>query len=237
MLREALAKEREKQQADDAAAAERDRLAKAAAAAQLQAQADRAQALKAEVAQLEQAAAQAKADAETEQRKAAEARKAVTSAEKTAALTPATAPAPAPVNGALDAGQIALVRPIQGELQRLGCYAGNDGDWTSAATRRGVARFVQYAKLASAPDAPNGPLLDDLKARHDRLCPSECAFGEVEAGGRCVAKTCGRGEVLSRTGVCVARPAARRETAVNAAPKAAAKSGHCFSFNGNQYCE
>ena len=236
LLQEALAKEREKQKAEDQAAAERDRTAKENADRELQAEADRAQALKAEVARLEEAAAQAKANAQTEEQKAAEVRKAVSSAEKTAALTPA--PAPAASHDALGAEQIALVQPIQTELQRLGCYAGNDGDWSSAATRRGVARFVQYAKLTAAPDWPSATLLDDLKGRHDRLCPSECSIGEVETGGRCVAKTCGRGEILSRAGVCISRPIAHRETTANLAPKAREQpKAHCFSFNGNQYCE
>ena len=233
LLQEALAKEREKQKAEDQAAAERDRVAKDNAERELQAQAERAAALKAEVARLEEAAAQAKADAQTEAQKAAEARKAVSSAEQTAALTPATG------HDALGAEQIALVQPIQAELQRLGCYAGNDGDWSSAATRRGLARFAQYAKLTAAPDSPSATLLDDLKGRRDRLCPSECLVGEVETGGRCVAKACGRGEILSRTGLCISRPVAHRETTANLAPKAhePASKAHCFSFNGNQYCE
>lgn len=234
LLQEALAKDREKQIADEKAAAERDRIAKENADRELQAQQERALALKAEVARLEQDAAQAKANAAAEAQKAADAQKAASAAEKTAALTPPSQPAS---REAFSPEQAALVAPIQTELQRLGCYFGNE-DWNSAAMKRGVARFAQYAKLAAAPDAPSASLLDDLKARRDRVCPSECSLRETEVGGRCVAKTCGRGEILSRTGACVAKPAAPREAVANAAPKAREISkGRCFSFNGNQYCE
>lgn len=205
LLQEALARDREKQAADEKAAAERDRIAKENSDRELQAQLDRAQALKIEVARLEQDAAQATANAQAEAQKAADAQKAASDAEKTAALTP-----PPASHDEFSAERVALVAPIQTELRRLGCYFGAD-EWYSAAMKRGVARFAQYAKLASAPDSPSASLLDDLKARRDRICPSECSPRETEVGGRCVAKTCGRGEFLSRTGACVAKPAAPRE--------------------------
>jgi hypothetical protein len=104
--------------------------------------------------------------------------------------------------------------------------------------KRGVARFAQYAKLASPPDSPSAALLDDLKGRRERVCPSECTAREVEVGGRCVARACARGETVGRNGACVAKPAAPRQAVANAAPKTHEPAkGHCFSFNGNQYCE
>ncbi len=104
--------------------------------------------------------------------------------------------------------------------------------------RLGVARYARYAKLAAPPEAPDAALLDGLKGQHERVCPPECSAREVVADGRCVAKACARGEILARNGACVARPAAPRVAAAREAVKApAAAKGHCFSFNGNQYCE
>ncbi len=244
LLREAIDRDRGKQAEAAQNAAEHDRLARENSDRVSQAESDRAQALKAEIVQLEQQAAQAKADAAAEAQRAADARRAAAVAEekRVALATPSAGPA------ALTAEQIALVSPIQFELRRLGCYSGG-GDWTSSEMQRGVAKYVQYAKLASAPDAPSAALLEGLKDQHARVCPSECSAREVEANGRCVAKTCGPGEVLARNGACVARPAAPRVAAardVAKAPVAAARDAanapvssktHCFTFGGNQYCE
>jgi hypothetical protein len=80
-------------------------------------------------------------------------------------------------------------------------------------------------------------LLEDLKGRRDRLCPPDCSAHEVSIGGRCVAKTCGHGEILNRAGQCVAKPAPHEIATRSAAPAKPAGGGHCFVFNGNQYCE
>jgi Caspase domain len=198
-----------------------------------QADSDRAQDLKSKIAQLELQVAQAKADVVAQTQKAADVKKTVDS--------PRVAPAPAePLTkvASLLPEQAALVGPIQAELKRLGCYGG--GDWASAEMQRAVAKYVRYAKLDGAPDAPSRSLLEGLKSQHDRVCPSECTAREVELGGRCVARTCGRGEILTKTGSCAPRLAAPRVAASReAAPKTApvASKGHCFSFNGNQYCE
>jgi len=237
LLGEAIDRDRGKQAEAEQIAAARDRLARENAERVAQTESDRAQALKTEIAELEQQAAQAKADAAAEAQKAADARQAAAAAEdkRVAATTPAT---PSAGPAALTAEQIALVAPIQSELRRLGCYGGG-GDWTSSEMQRGVAKYVQYAKLASAPAAPSAALLDGLKGQRARLCPSECSPREVEANGRCVAKACGPGEVLARNGACVARPAAPRvAAAAREATKApVASQSHCFTFGGNQYCE
>jgi hypothetical protein len=236
LLREALDRDRAKQAANEQAAADRDRAARESADHLLQSDSDRALALKSEIAQLEDQAAKAKADALAEAQKAADAKKAADSADvKLALATPATASVGASV---LTPEQVALVAPIQSELRRIGCYGGN-GDWASAEMQRGVVKYARYAKLASPPDAPDAALLDGLRGQRDRVCPSECSAREVEAGGRCVAKTCGPGEYLARNGACVARPPAAPRVAVarDAAKVTAAPKGRCFNFNGNQYCE
>jgi hypothetical protein len=214
-------------QADQAGAAEEARTHEQALAAKLaEAEAER-QKLAAELAQRE--AAQQEAD---ERRRV----KAAAADTKLADATPATAGAGSAV---LTSEQTALVAPIQSELRRLGCFGG-DGDWTSIDMQRTVAKYARYANLASPPDAPSAALLEGLKSKRDRVCPSECSAREVEAGGRCVARNCGPGEYLTRNGACVARPAAppRRVAVSRDVPKAPVGSkGHCFSFNGSQYCE
>lgn len=203
----------------------------------LQAAADRAAALKAEIAQLELQAAQAKADAATEAQKAAEAKKAASAADTKVALAAPGVSA----TSALTPEQMALVVPIQLELVRVGCY-GAVGDWASTDMQRTVAKYARYAKLVAPPDAPSDALLNSLKQQRERVCPSECSPREVEAGGRCVAKSCGANEYLAKNGACIQRPpiAPRVATVREPAPKPKAPSagaGHCFNFNGNQYCE
>jgi hypothetical protein len=239
---------------DDEAVAKREQEAKAAADRELQAQLDRAQALKAEIASLEQQAAQAKANVRADEEKSADAQKAADAknavgAEKTASVTP---PQPT-AKVALTSEQLALVPPIRVQLRRLGCYFGADSEWDSTEMKRGVQKLARYAKLDSAPDSPTASFLDDLNRRQGRICPSECSALEEEVEGRCVAKPCGSGETLNRSGTCVANPSpkpqtkrqtALRKPAVQEAPKIRGpaklrepSTGHCFNFNGSQYCE
>ena len=238
--RQKLASELSQREAEQAArqkaASANEKVAQDAADRALKTESERAAALKAEIAELEKQAAEAKADAAAEAQKAADAKKAATAADaKVALASPGAVVAPA-----LTAEQAALVAPIQAELIRVGCY-GAAGDWMSAEMQRTIAKYARYAKLASPPEGPSSTLLEDLKRRRDRVCPAECSPREVESGGRCIAKTCGPNEYLSRNGACVQRPPAAPHVATvrEAAPKAApsAGNGHCFNFNGNQYCE
>lgn len=260
-LLDAIAKDREKQKADDQAAADQERERKEAADRDLRAQLDRAQALKDEIARLEQEAEQAQANVRADEKKAADAQRA-TEAQKSAALAekPTALTTLQPTGqGGLAPDQVALVQPIRSELRRLGCYLGADSEWNSPAMKLGVAKFAQYAKLASSPEFPSASLLEDLSQRHGRVCPSECSVLELEVDGRCIAKSCGPGQFLSRSGACLAnapvvnRPPpsspSKRQTALivapatrQAPPRAPRKvseqpKGHCFTFNGSQYCE
>ena len=236
LLREALDKQRKGEGDDEKARADRERVANEEKARQLQAEADRAEVLKSEIAQLEQDAAQAKARAEAEVQKAEDAKKAAAGSARVASIAPA-APARA---GDLGADRRALVAPIEAELRRVGCYVGGDGDWDAPSVRLGVAEYARYAKLAAPPIAPDAALLDSLKGLRERVCPLECSPRETAVNGRCVAKACPRGELLSRDGHCFARPAPARETApreVDRTQSRVSSRSRCFSFNGSQYCE
>ena len=195
---------------EDKARAERERVANEEKARESKAEADRAESLKAEIAQLEQQAAQAKASAQAEMQKAEEAKKASAETAKVASIAPAAASAE---TAGPSSEQRALAASIETELRRIGCYAGADRDWDAPSVRLGVAEYARYAKLAATPTSPDAALLDSLKGLHERVCPLECAPRETAVNGRCVAKGCPRGEILSRDGRCVARQAPLRATA------------------------
>ena len=141
-----------------------------------------------------------------------------------------------------------LVVAIKTELSRLGCYfAPINSNWQTPALRKAIEEFAVRTHRAKVPDAPATELLEDLKARRERVCGTTCGAREREKDGRCVAKTCPANEVLNRDGECV--PAADRR-AVQAAPaspkprraelpaaRSGAGRGGCFNFNGRQFCE
>jgi hypothetical protein len=237
------ARAREEALAAKLAAAETDRqnLARELAerqASQRQAEMDHGKATQEEVARLEPQAAQAKVDASLGGQKTAD----VKSSPVTADLRIAEAK-PAPTNAApspLSSEQTVLVAPIQSELRRLGCFGGG-GDWASSDMQRTVAKYAHYAKLTAPPDSPSAEFFESLKTKQDRVCPSECSAREVESGDRCVAKNCGPGEYLARTGNCEPLPAPPpKRVAIRhdaSKPATSGSKGHCFNFNGAQYCE
>lgn len=243
LVQEALAKEGGNRADDARSRAERDRAANEEQSWQLQAEADRAESLKAEIARLEQQAAQAKAVAQSEVQKADEAKKALAENAKVASIATS-----APQAVGLTSEQRVLVTPIEAELRRIGCYPGADQDWDSPAVRLGVAEYARYAKLTATPTLPDSALLDSLKGLRERICPLECSARETAVNGRCVAKTCPPGQILSRDGACFARPVSPHVTAAREADRPAPRKasphhapassgGRCFSFNGTQYCE
>jgi hypothetical protein len=98
-----------------------------------------------------------------------------------------------------------LVRAIQGELKRLGCYAGAvDQRWGSPSMKRALAGFSRHASLPS-PKEPEDEFLDRLKGQQARVCPLVCGPRDVARGGVCVAKVCPTGSRLDTDGECVPR--------------------------------
>ena len=244
LLREAQNRERNTQAEQDKARAERERVANEEKGRELQLEADRAEVLKTQVAKLEQEAEQAKATTQAEVQKAEEAKRVAAQAAKTAAAEAVAAPRP---TGDLVQGQHALVAPIESELRRIGCYDGATRDWDAPEVRLGVAEYARYSKLSATPSLPDSTLLDNLKNLHDRVCPLECSPGEIVVNGRCAARPAPR--VTATREVEAPRSAPREERAPAprkhqvAAREAGpthvrpASGGHCFTFNGAQYCE
>jgi Caspase domain len=223
-----------KQQTEGAPVAGQNSVGKEFAERSSQTDADQARALKLQIAQLELQALQAKSETLALQQKSDEAKNAAESAQTKATVVASTSVAAV---ASLTPDQASLVGPIQAELRRLGCNVGG-GDWGSPLMARGIAGYARLAKLESPPAAPSLSMLTDLKSRRDRICVPECSPREVESGGRCIAKVCGPNEVLARNGQCIARSAPPRMATVRDVARApAAAKGHCFSFNGNQYCE
>ncbi|NJO23027.1 MAG: hypothetical protein HC868_08825 [Sphingomonadales bacterium] len=95
-----------------------------------------------------------------------------------------------PVSPAPFAGDKAeLVRSLQTELQRVGCYPGAaDGQWKSQ-TRGALTQFARQAKLDLYTEKPSVAALDAVRARRNRVCPLDCGAGKVEKDGDCIAKT------------------------------------------------
>ncbi|PLX36606.1 MAG: hypothetical protein C0606_15155 [Hyphomicrobiales bacterium] len=89
-----------------------------------------------------------------------------------------------------DQMQPGIFRAIQKELKRLGCYRGAiDGKW-GPGSRRALAGYA--TRTASHFAEPDGRTLADAKKRKGTVCPLECAIGQIEKSGKCVAKPASR---------------------------------------------
>lgn len=88
-----------------------------------------------------------------------------------------------------------VVRQVQTELRRVGCYSGTqDGDWNKA-TRSALQQFNRRSKSNFDTTRPSSQLVDALKGHKDRVCPpsgkarrqaaSPPHPARHRAGGRC----------------------------------------------------
>jgi len=81
-----------------------------------------------------------------------------------------------------------LARSLQGELKRVGCYAGAvDGRW-DAQTKQALRDFARIAKVAVSGDDPTEQALEAVIGQKNRVCAAKCAPGETEKDGKCVAR-------------------------------------------------
>ena len=130
----------------------------------------------------------------------------------------------------------ALYTALQTELDRLGCYHGRiDGDWGDR-SRRALASYVRHSDSGEL--EPDAEALKVLKASATRVCPLVCGAREVARGGRCVAKTCPRGEVLDRRGRC-REPAVRKtrtDRGGSERPHSASRGGNCGRVAAGRMC-
>lgn len=103
----------------------------------------------------------------------------------------------------------ALVRRIQGELNRVGCNAGRpDGAWGQR-SRQALKSFAERSKLQLVSLDPLPELLDRLEDTKVRVCPLACSPRHRVEGESCVLKTCARGQTLNKYGNCISSPKAK----------------------------
>ena len=83
-----------------------------------------------------------------------------------------------------------LVREIQGELKRVGCFEGDvDGQW-GPSSRRAIAAFNERVNASLPFDQPDLILLTLVQGHKGRACGTDCPAGQGQAeNGRCVPKS------------------------------------------------
>jgi uncharacterized caspase-like protein len=172
----------------------------------------------AERAEREKSALAAKSPADTSPTDPAASEKA-----EIAMLTPPAEPVLPPSHPIEVLSGRALINAINKELKRVGCYPGRiDDRWAGARTRSSVKKFVKHAKYADPPEQPAAEFLAAIRAMPGRVCPLDCAPNQVEAGGRCVAKTCPGGAQPDARGACSGSQKAKPN---RAAPEAKRSTG------------
>lgn len=130
-----------------------------------------------------------------------------------------------------------LPRKIQAALAEAGCDPGGvDGQW-GRNSQKALDRFARYAKL-TLPDEPVSGQTLRLLQRHDgRVCPLSCNARQVEKNGRCVAKTCPSGQVLSSSGQCHDKSQAtttqKKPSSQNRGKKRRSRPAECDDYIGN----
>ena len=85
------------------------------------------------------------------------------------------------------ATRLQLVTALQGELKRVGCYAGEaSGSWDRE-TRGAVATFMDRVNAVLPVDEPDLTLLELVKAHPRATCDTSCPEGQnFDGRGRCV---------------------------------------------------
>jgi hypothetical protein len=105
---------------------------------------------------------------------------------------------------------VTLVRELQRELHRVGCYSAQvTGLWTPS-TRRAMQEFMGRANASLPVDKPDEVLLALVRSFPGKACGAPCPPGEsLTPAGRCVPGVAADG---------VARPARSPENVLSAAP-------------------
>lgn len=101
---------------------------------------------------------------------------------------PATAQAPrGSTNASADMSRDELVRNLQRELKRVGCYAGDvDGDWGTG-SKRAMLAFTDRVNASLPVEQPDFILLTLLKGQSPGVCGRSCPTGQTIAdSGRCM---------------------------------------------------
>ncbi len=80
-----------------------------------------------------------------------------------------------------------LVKSLQAELKRVGCYSGEThGNWTSS-SKRAMSAFMERVNATLPIDRPDYIQLTLLQNQKGSVCGRDCPRGQAQAGdGRCV---------------------------------------------------
>jgi hypothetical protein len=88
-----------------------------------------------------------------------------------------------------DREPLRLVRDLQGELKRVGCYSLDiDGEWTPA-TRQAMKDFTERVKSVLPVERPDRDHLLLLQSHAEPVCGDSCRAGEGNADHRCPASS------------------------------------------------
>ena len=144
-------------------------------------------------------------------------------------------------------GNAVLTRKLQSALYDVGCRPGHiDGKW-GWQSRKALENFAKFAKLDMPRDAVSYETLELVRRYKSRVCPPQCSVRHTLRNGRCVAKKCPKGRVMTVSGVCVVPP--KRTQKARRAPiprkaqnapkprKKARRRGVPFGGTGTQDCE
>ena len=103
-------------------------------------------------------------------------------------------------------GNAVLTRKLQSALYDVGCRPGHiDGKW-GWQSRKALENFAKFAKLDVPRDAVSYETLELVRRYKSRVCPPQCSVRHTLRNGRCVAKKCPKGRVMTVSGVCVVPP-------------------------------
>lgn len=97
--------------------------------------------------------------------------------------TPPRFGAPVPSD---DSSRFELIRNLQRELKRVGCYWGEvDGDW-GGGSKRSMGAFMERVNATLPIDQPDYILLSLVQGHTGLACGKDCPAGQsLSAGGRC----------------------------------------------------
>ncbi len=112
--------------------------------------------------------------------------------------TTAAISSPVPANSS---ARYELVRAIQGELKRLGCYSGDvHGTW-SASSKRALLSFMDRVNASLPAEQPDYIQLTLLQNQGAAVCGRDCPKGQAQGdGGRCVPNAILARAELKKTG-------------------------------------
>lgn len=110
---------------------------------------------------------------------------------------------------------VEIVRQLQNELTRVGCYAGPaDGNWRDS-SQKSMSQFNKNASLKLDTKTPGIEALEAVKGKQSRVCPLVCNHGFKAEAEACVRIVCAEGSQVGDKNTCEKivpkKPVAKRD--------------------------